>query len=366
MGPFMVGLITAAYQLILRPLLFLLPAEVAQKVADLALRQRPAWRALAPTFRVWSVTLHVGLCGLELRNPVGLAAGYDKNCALIPSLASLGFGYLTVGTVTESPQTGNPKPRMFRYAKERSLINALGFPNVGLEVAARNLERGRDGLGSTSIVVSVSGASADEMLRCHRRLEPLADAVELNISSPNTAGLRVFHEPAVLQELVERVNEARTKPLMVKLPPYEPDATAESQAGLLALARVCADLGVDALTVANSRPARDPRLATGVGGLSGRAVLSEMLRMVRDVRAEVGDRVAINACGGISTGEEAWEALRAGATTVQLFTGMIYRGPGTVTKINGELLAVMAREGVASLRSELSQGVARGRAVGGA
>ena len=347
------------YRFLLRPLLFRLPPEAAQRAADLALEQRLLWRAVAPAFRVRDAKLNVDLCGLELENPVGLAAGYDKNCELLPSLAALGFGYLVGGTVTEFPRPGNPKPRIVRYVKEQSLVNALGFPGKGLEHAARQLERARSALGGKPVVVSVSGVTPDEIVRCHRRLEPLADAIEVNISSPNTAGLKVFHEAKAFAKLIGRINEARAKPLMVKLPPYpaaDADNGAEGSAreSVLALVGACVQKGVDAVTVANSRPAADSRLSVGSGGLSGRAIFSDTLRMVADVKAEAGDRLAINACGGIFSGDDAWKAIKAGATTVQLYTGLVYRGPSIVKQINRDLLAIMDREGIGSLRSALS------------
>ena len=345
----MVFLAPAAYKAILRPLLFLLPAEAAQKAAHLALRQRYLWRAFAPFLRVRGERLRVQWCGHSLVSPVGLAAGFDKSCEMLPSLEALGFGYLMCGTVTEEPRSGNRKPRLFRHVGQQSLVNAMGFPNKGLEAAVRRLEHSRERLGGTPFAVSVSGATADEMVRCHLRLEPLVDAVELNISSPNTAGLKVFHEPPALTELVARVNERRSKPLMVKLPPYPSANGAESGEQArewgMALAKVCLTEGVDAVTVANSRPVSDARLSTGAGGLSGMPIFEDTIRMVADVRSEVGDRLAINACGGIFTGQDAWKALRAGATTVQLYTGLVYRGPGVVRAINRELLAIMAKEG---------------------
>jgi dihydroorotate dehydrogenase len=294
--------------------------------------------------------------GVGLRNPVGLAAGLDKDCRMLPSLSCWGFGYLTAGTVTEGPRPGNPKPRMFRYVGKQSLINALGFPGNGLEEAARRLERARPALSGTPVSVSISGTAADEIVRCHRRLEPLVDAVELNISSPNTEGLKVFHEPATLAALLGRINTGRAKPLMVKLPPYpEPSASEPSGEGaraqVLSLVRACADNGVDGLTVANTWPTRDARLAVGMGGLSGRAVFPDTIRMVREVRDEAGSRLAINACGGIFSGDDAWKALQAGADTVQLYTGIVYQGPAVVRQINRRLLEIMAREGVESLRS---------------
>ena len=345
------------YRHLIRPLLFRLPPEVAQGVADTLLRRGP-WRALAPLLRASDVRLSSDWCGISLPNPVGLAAGLDKDCRALPSLSALSFGYLVAGTVTEGPRPGNPKPRMFRDVGRQSLVNALGFPGQGLERAAARLEGARAALQGTAVAVSVSGTTADEILRCHRRLEPLVDAVELNISSPNTQGLRVFHEPDTLGDLVGRISDGRTKPLMVKLPPYPTGSAAEGDLArqrILSLVRTCVERGVDALTVANSRPVEDSRLAVGVGGLSGQPIFPDTLRMVEEVRSEAGSRPSINACGGIFSGEDAWRALEAGATTVQLYTAVVYRGPAVVKKICRELLDIMSRDAIGPSGSALSE-----------
>ena len=342
------------YKHIVRPLLFALAPETAQRVADAVLRPRSAWRAMAPLLRVRDPRLRTGIGGLRFENPIGLAAGYDKNCELLPSLAYLGFGYVVGGTVTESPGAGNPAPRIVRNPETESLVNSLGFPSKGIEPAVRELGSARRAMDGTPLVVSVSGTTIGEVVRCHHRLEPLVDAVELNVSSPNTAGLRVFHESAALADLLSRVNEGRRKPLFVKVPPFSApdpeDAVArEMHDMVMGLIDTCLTCGVDALTIANSRPVVDSRLAVGSGGLSGRPLLGDTIAMVAEVRREVGDRVSINACGGISTGDDAWAALQAGATTVQLYTGLVYRGPGVVKRINRELLARMDLKGVGSV-----------------
>jgi dihydroorotate dehydrogenase len=339
-----------SYTNLIRPLLFKLPAEMAQKVAEKGLRQEWLWKIFGPGFKIRNHKLNVDFCGIPLSNPLGLAAGFDKNCEMIPSLASLGFGYLTVGTVTEQPRPGNPKPRMFRNVDDSSLINALGFPGKGLVPAARRLELARSSPKGTPTVVSISGTAVDEIIRCHRRLEALVDAVEVNISSPNTAGLRFFHQLDTLAELIETINEVRYRPLIVKLPPYPapdapPDEVLRAKEDLLALVQVCKERGVNGLTLANTRPTPDPRLAVGIGGLSGRPIFSQMLEMVRDVRAVVGSEMAINACGGIFDGDQALAAIQAGATTIQLYTSFIYRGPTVARSVNRELLAAMSREG---------------------
>ena len=297
-------------------------------------------------------SLTTTLAGMELRSPVGLAAGYDKNCEFLPSLAALGFGYVTGGTVTPTAQPGNPRPRVVRYREQESLVNALGFPGHGVDRAVVRL-RATGGSSAAPVVASVAGATLDQIVACHRRIEPLVSALEINISSPNTEGLRVFHERTVLAELLEAVNAVRRKPIIVKIPPFRAEGdTSEHEserATVLGLVGVCAEHKVDALTVANTWPVRDAGLAVGHGGLSGKPVFDDMLRMVSEVRSVVGGSVAINACGGIFSGEDAWEALRAGADTVQLLTGLIYRGPGIVRSINKELARRLVGNGLESV-----------------
>ena len=341
----------AFYRSLVRPLLFTLPPERAQSVADLALRYPRPWKALAGMFEVRDDRLAVELAGMKLANPVGLAAGYDKNCEVLPALASLGFGYVSCGTVVALPQPGNPQPRVLRDKNRESLINSLGFPSKGLDYAVERLQPGGRP-SSVPVIGSVSGVILDDVLRCHRGIEALVDAVELNISSPNTSGLRVFQEPPALSELLGRLNEDRKRPLLVKLPPYDVGGElSERRERVMALADVCVRRGVDGLTVANTHPMEDARLAVGKGGLSGRAIFERTVAMVADVRAEIGGSAAINASGGIFTGEDAWRAIKAGATTVQLLTGFVYRGPGIARAISRELLTEMDREGVASLAS---------------
>ncbi len=344
----------AFYRSLVRPLLFALPPERAQAVADLALRYPRPWKALGGVFEVKNDRLAVELAGMKLSNPVGLAAGYDKNCDLLPGLAHLGFGYVSCGTVVALPQPGNPRPRVFRDREREALVNSLGFPSKGLEYAVERLGSGGRH-EDRPVIGSVSGVTIDDVAGCHRRIEPLVDGVELNISSPNTSGLRVFQEPPALSELLGRLNDGRNRPLFVKLPPYSTGGPSESRERVMALVDVCVREGADGLTVANTHPIEDARLAVGKGGLSGKAILERTVEMVADVRAETGGRAAINASGGIFTGEDAWRALKAGATTVQVLTGLFYRGPGIARAINEELLREMEREGVESLASARRQ-----------
>ncbi|MCY4581067.1 MAG: dihydroorotate dehydrogenase 2 [Chloroflexi bacterium] len=339
------------YRTFIKPLLFRLSPETAQSLSHIALKQRQIWRAAEPLLNVDNSRLEVDLAGMRINNPVGLAAGYDKDCESLPSLASLGFGYLTCGTVTELPRAGNPSPRVLRYESDEALVNSLGFPSKGVEHTATRLEQALPLLNGTPVVASVSGVAPDEILRCHQRLEPLASAIEVNISSPNTLGLRIFQQSETLRQLLLGLNDQRSKPLFIKLPPYlvTPSIGSEQKDMVLSLVNVCAEQGVEAVTVSNTWPVRDSRLAVGAGGLSGKPVFADMLQMVADIRAETGSSMAINACGGIFSGADALAAIQAGATTVQILTSLVYRGPGIVRRINEQMLSLMDREHMPAL-----------------
>ena len=344
----------SVYQNLIRPLLFRLPAEDASHLAALTLRLWPIWGALRAVNGFESPDLSTEIAGIPIGNPVGLAAGLDKDCEILPALSRLGFGYLTCGTVTLDPRPGNPKPRLIRDQGRDELINSMGFPNKGLASAVEKIERDRHRCGDTPIVVSVSGTEVDDIVECHRKVEPLAHAVEVNISSPNTKGLRIFHSPHVLGSLLGAIDAGRSKPLFVKIPPFPSEGEdAESHDSALSLVDVCLSNRVDALTVANTHPVNDARLAAGSGGLSGKPVYEPMLRMVSEVRQRVGDGTCINASGGIFTAQDAWAAIEAGANTVQALTGLVYRGPNVARDIAKGLAELVERrgiEGIAQLR----------------
>ncbi|MXY59480.1 MAG: dihydroorotate dehydrogenase 2 [Chloroflexi bacterium] len=310
----------------------MLPPETAINAGTRSLGVRPVWRALGPSDDEVSLPVSVG--GIPLRNPVGLAAGLDKHCASLDSLAAFGFGYVVGGTVTAQPRPGNAKPRVLRLTERESVINALGFPGDGLDAVLGRLERLRR--MPARVLVSVAALDEAETAECVERLQPLVDGVEVNISSPNTAGLRRFHEPEALRGLLGVLDTVRLKPLFVKMPPWTTD---EEREQILALVRVCRESGVDAVTAANTIPVEDERLATGRGGLSGRAILENMLAMLPDIRAELGSETGLNACGGIASADDARAALGAGADTVQLYTALVFRGPGLVEEICSGLRA---------------------------
>ena len=294
---------------------------------------------------------------------MGLAAGYDKNCEYLPALSTLGFGYVVGGTVTLDARTGNPKPRMRRIVAQESLVNALGFPGRGLKRAEAKLRGTAESGLETPALVSISGTEITDVVTCRVRLEPYVAGTEVNISSPNTRGLRVFQERPALDRLLAALNEGRQKPLFVKLPPYAASPTpglpesalfdraaeADARANFRTLVDACIEAGVEGVTVSNTRPVQDASLAMGTGGLSGRPLFLDTLRMVRETREQAGSRLAINACGGASTGDDVWELLNAGADTVQLLTAMIYRGPGAARTIGRELANRMSQEGASRL-----------------
>ena len=294
---------------------------------------------------------------------MGLAAGYDKDCEYLKALCTMGFGYVVGGTVTLDARPGNPKPRVRRIVSKEALVNALGFPGRGLDRAEARLRAAAESGLDAPAIVSVSGTEIEDVAACHARLEPYAAAIEVNISSPNTRGLRVFQERPALDVLLAEINEERQKPLFVKLPPYAASpapgipesplldraAGEEARASFHALIDACIEAGVDGVTVANTRPVPDASLAMGAGGLSGRPLFADTLRMVREAREHAGGRLAINACGGASTGDDVWDLLAAGADTVQILTAMVYRGPGAARAIARELAARLLREGASEM-----------------
>lgn len=290
-----------------------------------------------------SLNLETELAGIKLKNPVGLAAGYDKNCKLIPGLSSLGFGYLVTGTVTKEPKIGNPKPRVFRRKEEKALINALGFPGQGLKEAKKAIQKGTKSRNSSKVIVSISGVEIEEILQCHAELEPLVAATEINISSPNTAGLRVFQHETKLSKLLELINNQKTKPVLIKMPPFLTGDNDKSEREVLTLAQVCVDQGISALTVSNTLPTADKQLAVGRGGLSGEPLFDNTLRMVGTYKTLFGNKIQINACGGISEGNQAFALLKEGANTIQLLTSLVYEGPSVVNTLKKDLSQLIAK-----------------------
>jgi dihydroorotate dehydrogenase len=310
------------YRAVARPLFFALPPEGAHRLANQLLGLPLPWTRLgAPAA---DPLLWTTLAGIRLENPVGLAAGFDKTCARLGALGRLGFGYVTGGTITRAPRTGNPKPRIVRYRHRASMVNAMGLPNPGAEVAARTLARVPR---TAPRVVSIADEAVPDVVSAHALLEPHVDAIELNASCPNVSWGRDRDNEAHLTAILRELGARRSRPLFVKLPPFRTEVERDV---VLALARLAIEGGADALTCSNTRPVADSHLATGHGGLSGRAMFADTVRAVADVHRAVAGAVPISACGGVFTAEDALACLEAGATTVQVYTGLVFLGPRIV------------------------------------
>jgi dihydroorotate dehydrogenase len=294
--------------------------------------------------------------GLRFAHPIGLAAGFDKNAVAVPALAALGFGFVEVGTVTRHPQPGNPRPRLFRLPEDGALINRMGFNNSGAALVAVRLAH----MSPVGIPVGVSlGKSKTvpleeavaDYLATLDLLYPYGDYFAVNISSPNTPGLRALQEhgrlDALLAVLVERLRQraavdgrARPKPLLVKV---APDL---DERALDAVVEVCLARGADGLIAVNTTISREglgarqsSTLAREPGGLSGRPLFARALEVVRHLHGQAGDRLPIVGCGGVTTSEDAWRMLDAGAVLLQLYTSFIYEGPGIARRLAAELAA---------------------------
>ena len=274
-----------------------------------------------------------------------MAAGFDKDCKVLGSVLNLGFGFVTGGTVTLASRPGNPKPRMVRLPDQKAVMNSLGFPGQGLESAIKRL--GKSEKNKNRTFLSISGTIEDEIYECMRRSQPLVAGLELNVSSPNTAGLRVFHEPARLRGLIEALVAEKHVPLFVKLPPWPRDN--ENRDEILKLADTAVDAGVDGLVIANTHPIESNLLQVGRGGLSGAPLFEHTELMIADIQARVQGQAEIIACGGVSTAEHVWQLLATGASAVQLYTSFIYEGPGLPARINKRLVKLMDTEGITSV-----------------
>lgn len=267
------------------------------------------------------------LLGLSFPSPIGIAAGFDKNAVVVPMLEALGFGFVEVGTVTLRPQPGNPKPRLFRFPQHRALINRMGFNNDGAEVVAARLQRlrARGGAG-VPLLVNVGknrevplDAAADAYAECYRRVAPHADAAVLNLSSPNTPGLRDLQRPEQLEQLLRVVTSARVGPVLIKIAPDLDEVQIDE------ISDVCRRLA-DGMICTNTTLDRLPGM-NEAGGLSGAPVRSKSTAVLAAVRRQVGPDYPLIGVGGIFTIDDVREKLAAGADLVQVYTGFIYEGP---------------------------------------
>ncbi|GAN47127.1 quinone-dependent dihydroorotate dehydrogenase [Methylobacterium radiotolerans] len=352
-------MIAAAFPLV-RPLLHRLDAERAHDLTLAALALLPAGPRPADDPR-----LAVDLLGRRFPNPVGLAAGFDKGARVPDALLGLGFGFVEVGGVVPRPQPGNSRPRVFRLAADRAVINRFGLNSEGLQVVADRLRVRKGRPGIVGVNIGANKDSADRLAdyaACTATLAPLVDFVTVNVSSPNTPGLRDLQGEAFLDELLARTVEARDAAgagaaILLKIAP---------DMALDALDAVCATAqrrGVQALVVSNTtvaRPAslREQGLARETGGLSGRPLFGPATRMLAQTRLRVGDALPLIGVGGVDSAEAAWTKIRAGASLVQLYSALVYEGPGLVGRIKDGLLRRMSEAGVASLRHAVGRDAA--------
>lgn len=325
-----------------------LDAETAHGLAIRALKSGllPGDRKPDPS------SLLVTVWGRQLPNPIGLAAGFDKNAEVPDAMLGLGFGLVEIGSVTPRPQDGNPRPRLFRLTEDQGVINRMGFPGQGLE-AARSRLASRPRRGFVGINVGANKDSTDraaDYVTCSVALAPYADYLVCNVSSPNTPGLRNLQGRTELAGLLKRVQDAIARkpvPLLVKI---APDATDDDLDDIVA---VCRDLRMDGIIVGNttlSRPAslRSERRGE-TGGLSGAPLTTLSTAVLRKTAQRVERQFPLVGCGGVGSGADAYAKIRAGATLVQLYSAMVYEGPPLIRRVKDELAVLLQRDGFASV-----------------
>ncbi len=345
---------------LLRPLLFQLDAERAHRLAVGALRHCPrAGAMLAAGAGDGHDALRQIIWGRVFPNPLGLAAGFDKNAEAIAGAQALGFGFVEIGSVTPRPQAGNPRPRLFRLVRARAIINRMGFNNDGMEAVAVRLRKRAKDDGIVGVNLGKNKETEDAAADYEAgiaTLGPLADYLVINVSSPNTPGLRALQGKAPLAALVERTRAARDvlpgrPPLLLKI---APDLTAEDR---LDIAEVALMHGLDGLIVSNTTIARppglDPVLAAEAGGLSGAPLMAPATALLRDMYRLTEGRLPLIGVGGVASAADAYAKIRAGASLVQLYSALVYEGPGLVRRILRDLPGLLAADGFATIEAAI-------------
>lgn len=348
------------YRALIRPLFFRLPPETAHHLAFTGLRAAMALPGVgAATERLCAPRdpiLEVRVLGLTFPTPVGLAAGFDKDAVGYDALARLGFGFVEVGTLTAHPQPGNEKPRMFRLPRDRAIINRMGFNNGGSEAARPRLARPHRvpiGVNIGKSKITPEEEAASDYAKSAERLAPHADYLVVNVSSPNTPGLRDLQAVEKLRPILRAVQEAsagKGPPLLVKIAPDLSDDDVDRVADL------ALELGLDGIVATNTTIGRTGLVtapsevrAIGAGGLSGPPLAARALEVLRRLRARVGDRLVLVAAGGIEDADDAWERILAGASLIQIYTGFVYGGPLTASRIARGLAERVRAAGYSSI-----------------
>lgn len=346
------------YRALVRPILYLLPAETAHHLAIFFLKLAQIvpgglW-LLRQAFRTENAPVEA--LGLSFDSAIGLAAGFDKNAEVFPALASLGFGFVEVGTITAQGQPGNPRPRLFRLPPDQALVNRMGFNNHGAKVVAQRLRALRASAGSGLIVgvnigktkLTPADQAADDYVESARLLTPLADYLVVNVSSPNTPGLRDLQEVerlrpiliAVRQEM-DRQTQRKRVPLLVKIAPDLADSD------VIEVAHLADQLALDGIIATNTTIARSGLISgdaevesVGAGGLSGMPLKARSLEVLRLLKAHVKPSTTLIAAGGLSSASDVAQRLEAGADLVQIYSALVYQGPGLPSRLCRELAAL--------------------------
>lgn len=293
-------------------------------------------------------SLAIKVAGLSFKNPIGLAAGFDKNAEVISPMLKVGFGFVETGTVTPKPQEGNTRPRVFRLPEDEAIINRLGFNNQGLPAFTKRLQAHKINTGVVGANIGHNKISTDpisDYIICAQRVSPFCDYLTINVSSPNTPGLRSLQSKDTLHYLIESVLKAmnkKSKPIFVKI---APDLTKEERTDI---ADVAVNSGIAGLIVSNTTIERIANiknpLKTETGGLSGKPLLVPSTQLLSEMYVRTEGKIALVGVGGITSGSDAYEKICAGASLVQLYTGLIYHGPKLVRRIKDDL-ATMLKQG---------------------
>ncbi|PWT93569.1 MAG: dihydroorotate dehydrogenase (quinone) [Blastocatellia bacterium] len=348
------------YRSLLRPILFRLPAETAHHLAlnSLSLLKPHFINNLVAKRFTTSPFGKLGRFGLQFSNPVGLAGGFDKDGVALQPLAALGFAFIEAGTVTLHSQPGNPRPRLFRLPLDRALINRAGFNNAGAAAFAQTVARNRPdcilGVSIGKSKITPLENAVDDYLASFDLVHPISDYVAVNVSSPNTPQLRELQQAEQLESLLSalktrnrELESNRRVPLLVKL---SPDLTDEQ---LTTIADVITRLGIDGIIATNTTTSRSNLqtankdvLAFGEGGLSGQPLKKASTRMIAKLYKLTRGKVPLIGVGGIFTAADAWEKITAGASLIQVYTGMIYQGPSIARDLNEGLATILEREGI--------------------
>lgn len=325
------------YSAAVRPALFRLSPDRSHALAQAALRWAPPWRLLASLqgLQVDDPRLRTRFAGLDLPGPVGLAAGFDKNCDLLDALSCLGFGFLTLGSIMPAPRYGNPFPRLVRYPEDGSLADSMGVPSKGRAYAVerlRGVKRRR-----VPLIANIGGFSAEELAAGFFEVEPHVDAVEISLMCPNVlAPGEQFDELRLLDEVLARI-QARSKPAIVRVP----NDTTQSPERFAALIERCIAAGVAGIKVGGGRRVAEPRLGTGQGTLHGNAIREAALANVAFAARIARGRIQIKGNGGIATAADALAMLRAGACCIDLYSAFIYEGWAVARTLHEGLLQAL-------------------------